>query len=352
MSIEDRYDAWVRGLMGDARAPSEEETRTARDSLAEMQAQLDALSAGQKRQRAASDALDAVQRSASATAENVRRMSSELARNLRQDGLLQKKPAGPAAPAPAAPAAARQGFDGLADAVRARVLGQDEFVDDVVKAFRRPFVLGADPDHARGLMLLCGAPGTGRRYTLRCVVEEMAARGLLRSAAVETLDLALYPGPAQEKLFLQDLYAALRSDAEVLAFEHCEACAPGFRNMLATLAVDGTLALSSRYVLQRGILVDVGTALAPDAVGELRAAGKYFVFFSRKGEDDLAEAFGARFVDALAGDICRTVPFTAESLAAIAARQLNGLAQAVRRQTGLALKMGADVRDALAEQYG
>ena len=73
----------------------------------------------------------------------------------------------------------------------------------LVKAFRRPFVLGTADDtaHARSVMLLCGPNGTGRHYALQCVVDELAARGVLHSAAVETLDLALYPGPAQEKLF-------------------------------------------------------------------------------------------------------------------------------------------------------
>ena len=105
-------------------------------------------------------------------------------------------------------------------------------------------------------------------------------------------------------------------------------------------------------MLQRGILVDVGTALAPGAVGELQAGGKYFVFFSRKGEEALADTFGARFVDAVAGDICRTVPFTPEALSAVAARELNELAQRVRKQCGLRLTMDAGVRDLLAAQYG
>ena len=241
----------------------------------------------------------------------------------------------------------------MAAAVKARVLGQDAFITAVVKAFRRPFVLGtADSARTRGLMLLCGAEGTGRHYTLDCVVRELAGRGILRSAAIETMDLSLYPGPAQEKLFLQDLYAALRSDAEVLAFDHYEGCAANYLNMLATLAIEGTLALTSRYVLQRGILVDVGTALAPGAIGELQAGGKYFVFFSAKGEEALADRFGARFVDAIAGDICRTAPFTPETLHAIAARELNELAQRVRQHCGLALTMGTDVRDLLAAQYG
>ena len=183
-------------------------------------------------------------------------------------------------------------------------------------------------------------------------MEELAGRGILRSAAIERMDLSLYPGPAQEKLFLQDLYAALQSDAEVLAFDHYEGCAANYLNMLSTLAIEGTLSLSSRYVLQRGILVDVGTALAPGAIGELTAGGKYFVFFSNKDEAALADTFGARFVDALAGDVCRTQAFTPEALAAVAARELNWLAQRVRKQCGLALSMGADVRDLLAAQYG
>ena len=353
MSLEDQYDAWVRSVTGTGRHSATKQDRdAAQSSLDAMQAQLDALAESQKRQKSAADALNAVQRAGAATADSVRRMSSELTQSLRQDGLLGGKTAQPA-PAAEPVKAGPENFNGLADRVRQQVLGQDAFVGQVVKAFRRPFVMGtADTAHARGSMLLCGPTGTGRHYALTCIVDEMAGRGLLHSALIETIDLALYPGPAQEKLFLQDLYAALQSDAEVLAFDHYESCASNYLNMLATLAIDGTLPLTSRYVLQRGILVDVGTALAPGAIGELQAAGKYFVFFSNRDETALADKFGARFVDALEGDICRTQAFTPESLAAIAARELNHLAQRVKAQCGLVLAMGSDVRDLVAAQYG
>lgn len=348
MSIEEGYDAWVKSLMGGARhAPSEAETDAAAQAARQMQASLDALAESQKRQSAARRAVDTVQQAGAATAENVRRMSSELTRNLQKDGLITARQAH------TDPPPARGSFAGLTDQVRSRVLGQDDFVAAVVKAFRRPFILGpADKDHPRGILLLCGPEGTGRHYTMQCVVEEMAARGLLAGDGIRTLDLALYPGPAQEKLFLQDLYAALESDAEVLAFDHYESCASAYLNMLATLCIEGSLALSSRYVLQRGILVDVGTALAPGAIGELHAGGKYFVFFSNRDEAALADRFGARFVDALAGNVCRTSAFSPESLTAIAARELNALAQTVRDKCGLTLSMGADLRDLVAAQYG
>ena len=353
MSLEDQYDAWVRGLMGGKKyAATSKQAEEASDAVQQMQASLDALTAAQKRQSAAGSALDAVQKAGAATAESVRKMSSELTRSLHQDGLLGGTTAAPVPEAKAVPVSAD--FSGMADKIKAQVLGQDAFVSALVKAFRRPFVMGTagDTGRARNLMLLCGPNGTGRHYALTCAVEELAGRGILRSAAIERMDLSLYPGPAQEKLFLQDLYAALQSDAEVLAFDHYEGCAANYLNMLSTLAIEGTLSLSSRYVLQRGILVDVGTALAPGAIGELTAGGKYFVFFSNKDEAALADTFGARFVDALAGDVCRTQAFTPEALAAVAARELNWLAQRVRKQCGLALSMGVDVRDLLAAQYG
>ena len=279
MGLEEQYDAWVRNLTGAGRAATPAEADAAAEAVREMQAQLDALAARRESDRGKADgALSAVQRAgiaaAEATAENVRRMSSELTHSLQKDGLLS----GAGAPAPAPVETPKNAdFDGLADEVKTAVLGQDAFVAALVKAFRRPFVMGGgNGDYARNLMLLCGPAGTGRHYALQCVVGAMAKRGLLASADVETMDLSLYPGPAQEKLFLQDLYAALQSPAQVLAFDNYAGCAANYLNMLATLAAEGTLPLANRYVLQRGILVDVGTALAPGAIGELRAGGKYF----------------------------------------------------------------------------
>lgn len=226
MGLEDQYDAWVRGLMGGSKyAATPEQAAQAGDAVQQMQAQLEALQQANRRQKNAAGAVDAVQKAGAATADSVRKMSSDLARSLKQDGLLGGKTAAPT-PAPAVPEHAD--FSGVAEKVRAQVLGQDAFVSAVVKAFRRPFVLGtaADTAKARNIMVLCGPAGTGRYYALDCTVRELAGRGILHSELVETLDLALYPGPAQEKLFLQDLYAALQSEAECWPLKITRAAPP------------------------------------------------------------------------------------------------------------------------------
>ena len=241
-------------------------------------------------------------------------------------------------------------FEGLAAEVKQTVLGQDAFVDSVVRAMRRPFVLGTEAPAARNVILLTGGAGTGRHFALEETVRCMAARGLLQSDRIATLDLALYPNSGAEKLFLQDLYAALHAPGEILAFEHYESCYPGFLKTLSDLAVKGSAPLSSRYLVNKeGILVDAGTALAPGAVSRIDPCGKYLIFYSHKGREALADKFGAALVSAL-GDVCETAPYTREDLAALAAQQLNALAQKIRTRLGLTLSAGADVRDYVAAQ--
>ena len=300
-------------------------------ALLENQKQLDALLKKQNAQLRTKD--DAVQ--------SALKDSRQMLRDMEADGLLAKGTAD-------LPAEQLGSFEGLAAEVKKTVLGQDAFVDSVVRAMRRPFVLGTERPAARNVILICGGAGTGRHFALEETARIMAARGLLQSDKMAVMDLALYPNSGAEKLFLQDLYAALHAPGEIVIFEHYESCHPGFLKTLSDLAVKGSAPLSSRYLVNKeGILVDAGTALAPGAVSSITPCGKYLIFFSRKGPDALADKFGAPFVAAV-GDVCATSAFAREDLAALAAQQLNALAQKVSTRLGLTLCAGADVRDYVA----
>ena len=267
--------------------------------------------------------------------------SRKMLRDMEEDGLLAKGTAD-------AKPEHLGSFEGLADEVKKTVLGQDAFVEGVARAMRRPVVLGTEPPAACNVVLLCGGAGTGRHFALTETARCMAARGLLQSDRIASLDLALYPNSGAEKLFLQDLYAALYAPGEIVVFEHYESCYPGFLKTISDLAVKGSAPLSSRYLVNKeGILVDAGTALAPGAVSRIDPRGKYLIFFSNKGREAMADHFGAAFVSAL-GDVCTTTPFAREDLAALAAQQLNALARKVQTRLGLTLSAGADVRDHVA----
>ncbi len=282
----------------------------------------------QKNQQALSEAL-------ARQAEEITRLGGELEHTMQRDGLLTEAETQAARRTVPAPVQA-DAFDGLEETLGKTVLGQSEFLKRLVRAFKRPFVLGTAGETARGVLLVHGPAGTGKRAALEAIAREMAARKLLSGPQIAWMDLGLYPGPGQEKLFLQDLYSALNGPGQVLVFCHYERCHPGFLNTLAALAQTGKAPLNSRYAVQKGMLVDVGTALVPDAVSELTPRGKYLVFLSEKGPEKLADRMGAGMVNALS-DVCATRPFTEEELEAIAGRGLEQLTEHAARQLKLTI---------------
>ena len=268
-------------------------------------------------------------------AQEIVQLGGELEHTMQRDGLLteaETQAARRTVPAPVQTDA----FDGLEETLAKTVLGQPEFLKQLVRAFKRPFVLGTTGEAARGVLLVHGPAGTGKHTALEAIAREMAARKLLSGPQIAWMNLGLYPGPGQEKLFLQDLYSALNGPGQVLVFCDYERCHPGFLNTLAALAQTGKAPLNSRYAVQKGMLVDVGTALVPDAVSELTPRGKYLVFLSEKGPEKLADRMGAGLVNALS-DVCATRPFTEEELEAIAGRGLEQLTVHAARQLKLTI---------------
>ena len=124
----------------------------------------------------------------------------------------------------------------------ARHIGKDA-------ALLQQVAVGPEPlDQGRGCLLYTS------EETARC----MAARGLLQSDRIATLDLALYPDSGAEKLFLQDLYAALHAPGEIpVSYTHLNTALlfdvhpVGHSVLGALLALDGTGGLDGSPVQQQ-----------------------------------------------------------------------------------------------------
>lgn len=298
-----------------------------------------ALDRHRQEEQAAAQALDGMQTQLEALLKKQGEQLESMTRELERDGLV-----------PPSNRQTRGSWKGLDQALNQELLGQEAFTKALVLAFRRPTVMNLEPGRCKNILLISGAPGSGRHTALKLLAKLLEERHLLKNRNIASLDLSLYPGPAQEKAFLQDLFSALNAPGEILAFDNYQACASGYLQMIADLAQDGSLPLAGRYLEQNGILVDVGTALAPGAVSTLTARGKYFVFFTGSGLEKMAEKMGAAFID-LVGDVCSTQDFAPQVLGAIAGRQFNQLAQLSREKLSFELSVTAGARDWLAGQY-
>ena len=332
--------------------------KEAEDAFAEAQSQMEALMERQKKARRDVSKIsvgqlqknsDAIEAELRRQAKEIEQLSTGFAQDLQADGLLTPTQA-QEAKAPLNDEERTRRFAACVTQVERTLLGQHQFVQDLCFAFQRPVLYGAKGDNARTVTLVSGGKGSGRHTALRLMTEALCENDLLSSREIAWVDLSLYPGPGQEKLFLQDLYSALAGPAQVVVLEEYQACHPGFLSLLGTMLAEGEAALGSRYVVQKGMLVDVGTALAPNAVGSLTPKGKYFFFISRKGIPAMVEKMGADFVRAL-GPVCATAPLSEQYQLQAAARQLEELAAKAQKQLGFSVQVQPAVQQLAAEQY-
>ncbi len=229
-------------------------------------------------------------------------------------------------------------FVGLSDTLKEDIFGQDEYLKKLIIAFKRPFVSERDNNDALNSIFISGAACTGRHYSLDTITKELKKRNVLTSDEIFRMDLSLYPSSAEEKLFIQDLYSALRSKASVILFENFASCNVALLQRLSDLTASGESMLNERYIMQNGQLVGVTNGLARDTIGSLEATGKYLVFMGTESVGKLADIMGAPFVNSL-GDICVTQKLDEDAVRRVCAKQEKKLVDRVKKQLAFDLKI-------------
>ena len=294
--------------------------------------------------------------------DEAQRSMAEMRRLLENDGASTAKEVKEEAPAPSAAKPTAKGaaeepprdtavlFREAREAAGDTVIGQDAFLNSLFTAFKRPGITGTPEGRPAAVVVISGREGTGRHSALSVTASSLAQGGALKNGKIARVDLALYPNAEDGRLLTQDLFSALQSGDDVVLFENFERCHKSLLPMLAAHCETGTLKLTTRYALQKGMLIDVGTALVPNAVSELRAAGQYFVFITDRDEAAFADAFGAPFLSAVT-DFCRTEDFTPESLRKIGRLAMEALAARAAERLQFTVSFGDDAADYLAAQF-
>ena len=308
--------------------------------------------AAKEAERAVEGVQNAQQGLAESLQQSIERMTREaqadmadLQRHLQGDGISQESAnnGGSAQDLDAAFEQARQ-------EVLVQVLGQEEFVNGLILAFKRPFVAGSSGEAPLCRAALLGRPGTGRHSAVKAITASLGRQGVLKTPKTAEIDLSAYAAPGSEKLFAQDLYTALKSGASAILFRGHHKCHPSVLPMVAALFSTGSVPLAGRYAEQKGLLVEVGTALAPGAVSRLPAGGRYLFLLAEGEAARLAGSFGGNFVAGL-DDVLSTGEFSPESLRQIARGRLEELCRRGEKQLGFQLSFGEEEVRALAEAY-
>ncbi len=241
-------------------------------------------------------------------------------------------------------------FDGVEEVLADKVFGQTNFLKKLTVAFKRPFILPEEKNHPRNTFYIYGPKGSGKHYTLKLMAEELYKRKLLSNDGVHVMDLSRYTVSGKDNVFLQDLYAALQSESNIILFEKFQDCHISYLSYLSDLVIKGECYLQDRYMLQQGQLINASNAFTKMSVSTFNAAGKYLVFMGDKDVDQLANVFGAPFVNAL-GDFCVTDSLDEESWRKISKVEWDKLVETSKKQLSFLLSTDEELLFTTALSY-
>ncbi|MEK3934857.1 AAA family ATPase [Sporosarcina sp. FSL W7-1349] len=241
-------------------------------------------------------------------------------------------------------------FAGIRSYLAHDIVGQEDFLDQLMIAFQRPFITGFDGTKPKNVLFVLGNKGTGRKTSIDRTMYYMKQHRLANSETVMKMDLVSYTTVSEFPLFLSDLYKCLYGQSDAVLFENFEKGHSSVIDVISTLAITGTYALSSRYVFQNNALVEATGMLVQNSISEVGANGKFFIFTSEKGEQDVFEVFGTKFMGAV-GDITQTSSFSEMELRELTRRLLEGLKQKCLVQLAILIDWDERVLQETSQQF-
>ncbi|MBR3250860.1 MAG: AAA family ATPase, partial [Erysipelotrichaceae bacterium] len=230
------------------------------------------------------------------------------------------------------------------------IIGQDEACKALATAFRRPYVIGSDPNKIRNSIILYGSNGTGRHQMVTTMGQLLKKYGLSVSHEVYVLDMSRYQSSSQEVLFLQDIYVALTGKNPIVLIENFEEASPIFNRMLSELVMEGNCVLNKRYTLKNNQLVEATNTLSGDIIDRLNGNDKVLIFVSEKNPTKLMDVFGKSFIEKIV-DKVKTEKLDDESLVKIIEQLVESLVNRCKAQLEIELDVDHSINDYLRSIY-
>ncbi|MCR5096200.1 MAG: AAA family ATPase [Erysipelotrichaceae bacterium] len=246
--------------------------------------------------------------------------------------------------------ASKEIFDNIYKDLSLTIIGQDEACKAFTTAFRRPYVIGSDPQKIRNSVILYGSNGTGRHMMVDTMGSLLKKYGLSVSNEVYYLDMSRYQSSSQEVLFLQDLYVALSGKNPIVLVENFEEASPIFNRMLSELVLEGNCVLSKRYTLKNNQLIEATNTLSGDIIDHLSGNDKVLVFVSEKNPTKLMDVFGKSFIDKIV-DKVKTDKLNEEALVKIIEQLIDSLILRCLNQLEIKLLVDPSINEFLRSIY-
>ncbi len=183
-------------------------------------------------------------------------------------------------------------LDSLEMYLNSNIYGQEKAIQDIVMAMKRPYIYKNDALHCLNSILIYGPKGSGKHEMIQAMATHL-------HVDICTIDLSKYNTQEDEKLFLQDIYAALYKKNAFIVFENPETCFTGYLSMVSQFFKTGSMELKKRYIENKGQLQETNSSLVSNAIHTIQAQNHYLMMVTDLKKNKIVDLLGIEFMNSL-----------------------------------------------------
>ena len=175
------------------------------------------------------------------------------------------------------------------------VVGQDDYLKNLVLTTKKMFLVGKENKSYRGICIIFGPAGSGRKYSLKVLAKLLRLEKLVKDSSLYILDFSSYTSAEEvDKLFFPDMYRAFYSDAPIVVFDNIDKACIDVIQHIEVLGIDGKLKSNKRFGWNRGEFQENTGSYAEGLSDYISANGKIIVLMSDKRKNQISDLYTLR----------------------------------------------------------
>lgn len=237
-------------------------------------------------------------------------------------------------------------LENLCDPIKHVVVGQDEAMETMALAFKRPYF----QDHPNAIltaMLVCGPKGSGKHTLIQAFANELYTKNYLSTKELSIIDLSQLEN---EQTLITDLYSSFQNPRSIIVFENVHLCHPSSLQILSNLLEHQCIALKNRYVQVNQKLQNIGSNLEHNVIKTLTPNQHALIFVSPLSLGQTKSKLGNEFLKHI-NDMVETKPLQTTDCLRLLKKDLTLLENSIYHHFQCRLHFSKEALTYLANSY-
>lgn len=179
-------------------------------------------------------------------------------------------------------------FKNIEKLLKDELIGQDLYIKNLID-----YIKNKTLKNEKGILLLVGEKDTGKKTSIRLLIEGMYKEKLIESDSINELNLDTYNFKLGYNAFLSDLHEKLKSKSKCIMFKNIQDATEDIVNVISDLCLNSCFNLNEDYIIKNNVFVkaDIGNIqeindilnseeIHKDIINQLICNNKFIIFTS------------------------------------------------------------------------